>query len=210
MIKIVFLQMLLLLGVSKSDKFDEDQYGVKYANECEVCKIVTWEFWNLLQKSKGKTEVIETGYSIEKNKKKTKYAKSELRLIETRDSICEKLLEYNVHKEKKDSTRFARGTSETFQALDNLVAKGVKVDLGIPKEMWHKPSAEVTHLKTQCETLLEDYEEVVEDWYFKHQDTVSLQDYLCKDRYLKGKSKKCLKEGIKTDKTKSKGEKSEL
>ena len=50
-----------------------------------------------------------------------------------RDSICEKLLEYNVHKEKKDSTRFARGTSETFQALDNLVAKGVKVDLGIPK-----------------------------------------------------------------------------
>ena len=50
-----------------------------------------------------------------------------------RDSICEKLLEYNVHKEKKGSTRFARGTSETFQALDNLVAKGVKVDLGIPK-----------------------------------------------------------------------------
>ena len=50
-----------------------------------------------------------------------------------RDSVCEKLLEYNVHKEKKDSTRFARGTSETFQALDNLVAKGVKVDLGIPK-----------------------------------------------------------------------------
>ena len=85
--QIVFLQMLLLLGVSKSDKFDEDQYGVKYANECEVCKIVTWEFWNLLQKSKGKTEVLETGYSIEKNKKKTKYAKSELRLIETR-SVC--------------------------------------------------------------------------------------------------------------------------
>ena len=25
--------------------------------------------------------------------------------------------------------------------------KGVKVDLGIPKEMWHKPSAEVSHLK---------------------------------------------------------------
>ena len=76
--------------------------------------------------------------------------------------------------------------------------------------MWHKPSAEVTHLKTQCETLLEDYEEIVEEWYFKHQDTVSLQDYLCKDRYLKGKSKKCLREGIETDKTKRKGEKSEL
>ena len=76
--------------------------------------------------------------------------------------------------------------------------------------MWHKPSAEISHLKSQCETFLEDWEDELENWYFKHQDTVSLQDYLCKDRYLKGKSKKCLKEGIKTDKTKSKGEKSEL
>ena len=115
-----------------------------------------------------------------------------------------------MHKERKDSTRFARGTSETFQALDNLVAKGVKVDLGIPKEMWHKPSAEVTHLKTQCETLLEDYEEVIESWYFKHQETVSLQDYLCKDRFLKGKSKKCLKEKNKSETKKIKGEKDEL
>ena len=115
-----------------------------------------------------------------------------------------------MHKERKDSTRFARGTSETFQALDNLVAKGVKVDLGIPKEMWHKPSAEISHLKTQCETLLEDYEEIIENWYFKHQESASLQDYLCKDRYLKGKSKKCLKESLKNDNKKSKGEKDEL
>jgi len=210
LIKIVFVQLLLLVGVSKSDKFDEEKYGVKYANDCEVCKIVTSEFLSLLDESKGKHEVLETGYSVEKKKKKTKYAKSELRLIETRDSVCEKLLEYNVHKERKDSTRFARGTSETFRALDNLVAKGVKVELGIPKEMWHKPSAEVTHLKTQCETLLEDYEEIIESWYFKHQESMSLQDYLCKDRFLKGKSKKCLKETLKKDDKKSKGEKEEL
>ena len=145
-------------------------------------------------------EVLETGYSVEKQKKKTKYAKSELRLIETRDSVCEKLLEYNIHKERKDSTRFARGTSETFQTLDNLVAKGVKVDLGIPQELWHKPSAEISHLKTQCETLLEDHEEDLEDWYFKHQDESSLQDYLCAKRALKGKSKKCLKKAKKSNK----------
>ena len=59
-------------------------------------------------------------------KKKTKYVSSELRLIETLDQVCEKLLEYNIHKERKDVTRFARGTSQTFQALDGLVAKGVK------------------------------------------------------------------------------------
>ena len=48
---------------------------------------MTIEFLSLLDKSKGKHEVLETGYSVEKQKKKTKYAKSELRLIETR-SVC--------------------------------------------------------------------------------------------------------------------------
>ena len=67
------------------------------------------------------------------------------------ETVCGRLLEYNIHKERKDWTRFARGKSETFQALDGLVAKGVKVDIGIPNELWHKPSAEITHLKNQCE-----------------------------------------------------------
>lgn len=49
--------------------------------------------------------------------------------------------------------------SQTFETLHGLVDKGVKVDLGIPYELWDKPSAEVTHLKTQCEHLLEKYEE---------------------------------------------------
>ena len=197
-----FLILLTLpFSYSKSDKFDEEEYGVKYADDCEVCKIVTNEFVMLLDESKGKHEVLETGYSVEKAKKKTKYAKSELRLIETRDALCDKLLEYNVHKERKDSSRFARGTSQTFQALDNLVAKGVKVDLGIPKEMWHKPSAEISHLKSQCETFLEDWEDELENWYFKHQEK-DLKLYLCRDRALNGKSKKCLK-----DSTQPKGDK---
>ena len=193
---------MTLLTNSISDKFDEEEYGVKYADDCEVCKIVTQEFVMLLSESQGKHEVLETGYSVEKAKKKTKYAKSELRLIETRDAICEKLLEYNVHKERTDSTRFARGTSQTFQALDNLVAKGVKVDLGIPKEMWHKPSAEISHLKSQCETFLEDWEDELETWYFKHQKK-DLKLYLC-PKALKGKSKKCLQD------PKPRGEKDEL
>ena len=191
-----------------SDKYDEEQYGVKYADDCEVCKIVTYELTSMLDKSKNKHEVLETGYSVEKEKKKTKYTHSELRLIETIDTVCEKLLEYNIHKERKDSTRFARGTSETFQALDGLVAKGVKVDLGIPKELWHKPSAEITHLKSQCETLLEDYEELIENWYFKKQEKISFQDYLCKQNMLKNKSKKCLKETF--DKKNKKGDRGEL
>ena len=81
--------------------------------------------------------------------------KSELRLIETLDGICDRVLQYNIHKvsvtescstiytrsrqlskrqgnavkfqERKDSTRFAKGQSETFSTLEGLVAKGVKV-----------------------------------------------------------------------------------
>ena len=68
--------------------------------------------------------MLETGYSFDKEKKKTEYKKSELRFIETMENVCDRLLAYNVHKERKDSTRFARGISQTFQTLNNLVNKG--------------------------------------------------------------------------------------
>ena len=117
-------------------------------------------------------------------------------------------------KERTDHTRFARGTSQTFQALEGLVDKGVKVDIGIPKELWHKPSAEVSHLKTQvrfsgptgfshcsddyaptsqCETLLEEHEEDIEEWYFKRQEEFTLEDFLCRQRALSSEADKyCL------------------
>jgi hypothetical protein len=44
--------------------------------------------------------------------------------------------------------------STTFKTLHGLVDKGVKVDLGIPYELWDKPSAEVTHMKTQVNTFI--------------------------------------------------------
>jgi hypothetical protein len=137
-------------------------------------------------------QVIETGYSVEKERTKTKYAKSELRLVEALETLCESLLGYSIHKERTDWRRFAPGTSETFRALEGLVAKGVKVDIGIPHELWHKPSAEVTQLKTQCEALLEEHEEDLEQWYFHGQDKASMEDYLCRQRFLKGKDKACL------------------
>ena len=68
--------------------------------------------------------MLETGYGFDKEKKKTEYKRSELRLIETMESLCDRLLSYNIHKERKDSTRFARGVSQTFQTLNNLVDRG--------------------------------------------------------------------------------------
>ncbi|XP_021344330.1 protein canopy homolog 4-like, partial [Mizuhopecten yessoensis] len=73
----------------------------------------------------------------------------ELRLIEALQEphICEKILKYKVHKEKKGSLRFNKKESETMETLHGLVNKGVKVDLGIPMEMWDTPSAEVTDMQ---------------------------------------------------------------
>ena len=201
--------ILALMSRASADRFDEDTYGVKYADECEVCKIVTNEIELLLSESAKKSEVIETGYSVERKKKKTKYVKSELRLVETMEEVCERILKYNIHKERKDWTRFARGQSETFRTLEGLVAKGVKVDIGIPQDLWSKPSAEITHLKTQCEQLVENHEEKIESWYFNHQEDDTLGEYLCRKRVLKGKKdKSCL--DIKGDHLELENKKTEL
>lgn len=64
-------------------------------------------------------------------------------------TLIDRILEYNIHKEREDSTRFAKGMSQTFKTLHGLVDKGVKVELGIPYELWDKPSAEITNMKTQ-------------------------------------------------------------
>ncbi|XP_067879693.1 uncharacterized protein [Heterodontus francisci] len=94
--------------------------------------------------------------------------------------------------QEKDKIQYI-GTSETMNTLKNLVNKGVKVELGIPVEMWDEPSAEVTDLKKQCENMLEKYEEVVEDWYFQHQD-LDLERFLCMSHVLTKDDQDCLTE----------------
>ena len=137
-------------------------------------------------------------YSVDdvKPKKRTEYRRSELRLLESMENVCDRVLEYNIHKERKDSTRFAKGMSQTFQTLHGLVDKGVKVDLGIPYELWDKPSAEITQMKTQCETMVENFEDVIEKWYFNKQEEIPLIKYLCEDRVLKSNDHQCLYEKL--------------
>jgi len=202
---ILFVVTILSFSIAndENESFEEEKYGVKYASDCEVCKVVATEFQARLSETGKSHAVVETGYSHTKEKKKTKYVTSELRLIETMDGICDRILEYNIHKERKDSTRFAKGQSETFSTLEGLVAKGVKVDIGIPHELWNKPSAEVTQLKTQCETLIERHEEDIEDWYFNYQDKYSFSEYVCSLKALKGEDS-CLSEKFKKKKKKSK------
>ncbi|XP_001608066.1 protein canopy homolog 3 [Nasonia vitripennis] len=173
----------------------EEQEGVKYADKCEVCKVVATELEAKLDETGKTSDVLEIGYSIDDvaPRKRKEYKKSELRLIESLENVCARILEYNIHKERSDSTRFSKGMSQTFKTLHGLVDKGVKVDLGIPYELWDKPSVEITILKTQCEDLIENYESDIEDWYYKHQGDIPLTKYLCSERASKGDDA-CLKE----------------
>ncbi|MED6290320.1 hypothetical protein CHARACLAT_011907 [Characodon lateralis] len=169
-------------------------------NKCEVCKFLTMELQEALEKTGRSKEVLEVGEVLDtgKRRRKIKYNTSETRLTEAVDNICERILQYNVHAERPGSLRYAKGSSQTMTTLKNLVNKGVKVDLGMPYELWDEPSAEVTNMKKQCETMLELYEEVVEDWYFHHQDQ-RLESFLCENHVLKTSERECLKEVWKGD-----------
>merc|ERR1711976_168721 len=179
--------------------------GVIFASSCEACKYMVIELEGRLRETGKNKEKIDIG-RFTTNKKKVKvvdYSKSELRLEESlygdKDSdvkgVCERMLEYNMHKERAGSLRFSKGESQTMGTLKGLVDRGVKVDLGIPLDLWDEPSAEVTQMKKQCEVILETYEEDIEEWYFdKENFGKSLQDYLCQGKVLKGKDLDCLKE----------------
>ncbi|XP_013196159.2 protein canopy 4 [Amyelois transitella] len=213
----IYLFILLLCTTSTLCNHDvdirsEEDVGVKYANRCEVCKILATELQDRLEETGKVHDVIEVGYSLDdiQPKKKTSYQKSELRLIESLEGVCEKILQYNIHKERQDSTRFAKGMSQTFKTLHGLVDKGVKVDLGIPYELWDKPSAEVTHMKTQCESLLEENEEAVEDWYWNFQGEVDLKHHLCTKHALQGTDDSCLYEDLQPKGEKGQPDKTEL
>ncbi|VDK70947.1 unnamed protein product [Onchocerca ochengi] len=115
----------------------------------------------------------------------------ELKFVEALEGTCKRMLQYKLHKEKSDISRFAKEESSTMKALNELRSKGVKVELGMPYEMWDSPSVEIVTLKQNCETLLEHYEDDLEQWYHI-QDRPLLEEYLCKKRILKRTERGCM------------------
>uniref|UniRef100_A0A8V5FWY3 Protein canopy homolog 3 n=1 Tax=Melopsittacus undulatus TaxID=13146 RepID=A0A8V5FWY3_MELUD len=159
-----------------------------------VCKYVAVELKSAFEETGKTKEVIDTKYGFLDGKgSAVKYTQSDIRLIEVTENICKRLLDYNLHKERSGSNRFAKGMSETFETLHNLVHKGVKVVMDIPYELWNETSAEVADLKKQCDVLVEEYEDVIEDWY-RHHQAEDLSQFLCANHVLKGKDTSCLAE----------------
>ncbi|XP_076461921.1 uncharacterized protein LOC143294347 [Babylonia areolata] len=174
--------------------------GIRDPRPCEVCKYLAVELQGRLLETGKVKEFIETGHGIMPGDRKRKeYKKSELRFIEAvhEPHVCDKLLDYDIHAERKRSLRYAKGQSETRKTLHWLRMKGVKVDMGMPEEMWtsDNPSTEITHLNRLCIDMVEMYEEAIEDWYWGHQEQ-HLYDYLCRDRALRNEDQECLLEEV--------------
>ncbi|XP_069028309.1 protein canopy homolog 3 [Embiotoca jacksoni] len=187
-----FLLMISSVGGAKTVGDDD---WVNLPNKCEVCKFVSIEMKSAFDETGKTKEVIGRNYRFidSKGAPPIKYVKSDLRFIEVVENVCQRLLEYNLHKERTGSNRFAKGMSETFSTLHGLVNKGVNVVMDIPYELWNETSAEVAELKKQCDVLVEQYEEVIEDWYKGSQEE-DLTTYLCEKHVLKGKDTACLSE----------------
>ncbi|XP_059210140.1 protein canopy homolog 3 [Centropristis striata] len=188
-----FLSVFLCVGAVKSGAADDD--WVHLPNRCEVCKFVSIEMKSAFDETGKTKEVIDRNYRFidGKGAPPIKYVKSDLRFIEVVENVCQRLLEYNLHKERTGSNRFAKGMSETFSTLHGLVNKGVNVVMDIPFELWNETSAEVADLKKQCDVLIETYEDVIEDWYKGDQEE-DLTTFLCEKHVLKGQDRACLDE----------------
>lgn len=214
----VFMCVVLFLVSGTSANKSGDDEWVHLPNKCEVCKFLSIEMKSAFEETGKTKEVIETNYRFmdDKGAPPIKYVKSDIRFIEVMENVCSRIMQYNLHKDRAGSNRFAKGMSETFSTLHNLVNKGVKVVMDIPYELWNETSAEVADLKKQCDVMVEQYEEVIEDWYKGSQEE-DLTTYLCEKHVLKGQDTDCLKEkwtgkkgdtaAIAEDKKKKKGKK---
>lgn len=183
---------LFRLSSGESEEYDPENPH-RNPSKCEVCKIVSEEL-QLAMEDSGKTHEVITQGGFDRPQKRIKYTQSEIRLIEVLESVCDRVLKYNIHAERKSSRRFAKGRSETMQTLQDLVHKGVKVDLGIPYSMWDEPSAAVTKANQYCHHLIENYEDAIENWFFKTDQSRELSEYLCVDRVLTKEEAVCLTE----------------
>ncbi|XP_043858516.1 protein canopy homolog 4 [Dromiciops gliroides] len=187
--------LLVLRSYSGTEKGKEKEEEEHLPSKCEVCKILSLELQGELNRSSHSRELLELGQVLDtgKRKRQVPYSTSEIRLEEALENLCEQILDYSIHAEHKGSLRYAKGQSETMATLKGLVQKGVKVDLGIPLELWDEPSVEVAFLKKQCELMLERFEDVIEDWYFHHQE-VPLEQFLCEEHVLGKEEMDCLQE----------------
>ncbi|EDV19418.1 uncharacterized protein TRIADDRAFT_33595 [Trichoplax adhaerens] len=148
-----------------------------------VCKYLAKEIEVETKKTSISKDVLHTGgFDTEFRNRKIPYETSEVRFIEILDNACENILKYRVHADKKE--RYLKGTSTTMNTLFGLKKRGVKVELGVPDEMWDDIPAEVSKMKRKCDAFREEFEDELMEW-FLHYQKEDLMEWLCRMRALR-------------------------
>ncbi|ULT85070.1 hypothetical protein L3Y34_013632 [Caenorhabditis briggsae] len=161
----ILFVLLVPLFVVKS----ETDYGFM-PTKCEICALVSMEFDHQSAKVH--------------NRLTSEFA-------DLTEKICEGFNEFKIHKEKSGLERFSRAPSKTIEALKEMRNKGVKVELGMPYEMWDQPPAEIIALRQGCESILEDYEDLIEEWFLQKLHLKHLLNQLCSQNYIKRGDRSC-------------------
>ncbi|KAM4813523.1 protein canopy homolog 4 isoform X2 [Urocitellus parryii] len=150
----ILLFFLTVTGAWAGTPKEEDDDTERLPSKCEVCKLLSMELQEELSRTGRSREVLELGQVLDTGKRRrhVPYSISETRLEEALENLCERILDYSVHAERKGSLRYAK-----------------------------------------CETMLEEFEDVVGDWYFHHQEQ-PLQQFLCEGHVLPAAETACLQE----------------
>jgi len=163
-------------------------------SKCHVCRVLAEELHVELNKTKNsKQSVWVTNRLDEDDKsKKIEYKNSIMRIEEVMESVCTNTQTYRSiagpeFPYLKNVKSMFRQQLEEMMGNQNLALK-----LNAPEELVEDPTMEVRRLHAMCQSMVEDHEDDIMEWYKNHQQ-INLLDHLCKDIVLQDADSSCLR-----------------
>ncbi|XP_028408732.1 protein canopy homolog 4-like [Dendronephthya gigantea] len=154
-------------------------------SRCHVCRLLVRELYESFTRTKRK-DILYTEYQLDEQplKKKIVYEKSEIRLLETMENVCDQMKSYVSRARRKFP--YVKGAKSHFrEGLDNMLANStVKLNIEAPPDdLVDDSTKEIIRLKFKCVHMLEEFEEDITEWYFNYREE-NLLEWLCKFRVL--------------------------
>lgn len=151
------------------------------------------EFLEQMKKTDHR-EDIPRGYlleDLEDRNKNIHYEKSELRLMDVLDNLCERIKLYRAR--AGPEFPYIKGAKSQFrEVMDDLNKRSkVKLNYEMPDDVVEDYTYEMGRLKFKCIHLLEQHEDDLTQWYFSDQKE-NLLDWLCVERVLDENERDCL------------------
>eukprot|EP00794_Sanderia_malayensis_P003223 gene3223-3701_t len=163
--------------------------------KCQVCRILVTELGVELNKTAKIKDTLHLSSRLDDDddeSKKIVYHKSEIRLMEVLERVCENTKKYKSI--AGPEFPYLTGVKSMFQTdLENMMGKsGLNMKLDAPQDVVDDPTMEIKRLFAFCNQMVEVNEEDIENWYMNHAGKDPL-DFICAEKVLKGKDTDCLR-----------------